>query len=424
MKKLISILMLLTLIVSAAFAEEIKPEDFAFGDFILRQFNSKNGETVLHVVNLTNEGKKKETLILPPYIYGKKVTGIVGTPWDAKCKSIVLPETVTYVGSFCKNPNLESINLENINRLWTGFFQDCVNLKSIGPSNKVPSKVGGSVFAGTALEYVIIDTETMGGRPVDDETAYLTGEFANCKNLRTVYFTDRLKEIGASNFAGCTSLDYVCFSKALEILSWRTFRDCVNLRTAVFYGEPAILNNGYLWGSIRPEDSLTPVFENCPKLTIIGKKPTHPYRNKNNYNTYFNYEEYANAFGISFIPAIINHGEPSTVVAQAQQTATVTINGTDIPSYTVNGSVYVGESALRSIGFTTVWDGEARTTTVTAPENVDWSAKLNTNPDPYTINVVSSDIAFWYNGFRIPALNVGNGESIIDVNALAEKVLY
>ena len=153
------------------------------------------------------------------------------------------------------------------------------------------------------------------------------------------------------------------------------------------------------------------VFKDNPKLTVfcVDGTPAVEYLKKHN---------------IPYIPSIIPRGGQSTVVAKAYQTATVRVNGAAIPAYTLNGSVYVSENDLTPLGFKLSWDGEARTTTITKPENLQWSVKLGTNPEPNIVDVVSSDIKFMLDGFPIPALNIGNGESIIDVNALAEAVLY
>ena len=120
----------------------------------------------------------------------------------------------------------------------------------------------------------------------------------------------------------------------------------------------------------------------------------------------------------------LRYGRLAVQRLQAAQTAKVTINGVAIKAYTVNDSVYIGESALKSLGFGMSWDKVARITTVTKPENVEWSVELNTNSHPYYLDIVSTDIKFMMNGFSIPALYIGNGESIIDVNAVAEAVLY
>ena len=194
-----------------------------------------------------------------------------------------------------------------------------------------------------------------------------------------------------------TGPDYLCFPENIGPLG-TTFTNSTSLRTAVFPGKDVDIT----------EKS---IFMGCPKLTILGKAGT-------------TVEDYAKGADIPFIGSVINYGEPSTVVAQAEQTARVYINSVGVPAFTVNGSVYVGESALKSFGFGMDWDGEKRITTVTKPENVKWLVGLCANSDPYTIDVYSSDVKFMLNGFPIPALNVGGGESIIDVNALAEAVLY
>lgn len=243
-------------------------------------------------------------------------------------------------------------------------------------------------------------------------------------------------------------VDYVCSGSNVDYICAKAYSNCKNLRTVMICSPNTLLSchsdsfsfnckcktdmeaaydNLTVAVNETKEEVIDRKYRNCvfvdsPKLTIIGYGGTQA-------------EEYAKDHGIPFIPAFIRNGEPSTIVAEAVQNATVTINGEQIPAYTVNGSVYVGESALKCMGVGMSWKSEWRyvdiepyieTGVVDRPiKSFKWSVELNTNPEPYSIAVYSSDVEFWYKGnMRIPALNVGNGESIIDVNALAEAVLY
>ena len=445
MKKIISVILTLCLVIAGVASAENTNEDVVQGDFIFRygefllnySFSTSRGEGMI-VVGLTEEGKEKEVLEIPSEVNGIKVVKVNGEPFvDSKCKKIILPEGIRQVGPFSLNDNLESINLENTYSLknadlgsaygklfgfaYAGCFTGCSNLKYIGPKNQLPKKYwDAGVFSESGLEYVTINSDCFGTCDGTAEAVNKVHIFYGCKQLRTANFTDSVHRIGGPNFKD-SALDYVTFGTGLTWVSHGIFSDCANLRTAVFYGPPVTLSNKKEIG--MPEDKQYPVFEGCERLTIIGRKPTAP-KNSEDTPYSYNYEEYAEAFGIKFIPAIINDGEPSTVVAQADQTATVWLNGYEIPAYTVNGSVYVGESALKSFGFGMDWDGDTRTTTITKPENVQWSVELNTNPEPYSLDVYSSDVKFMMNGFPIPYLCVGYGESIVDVNAIAEAVLY
>ncbi len=264
-------------------------------------------------------------------------------------------------------------------------------------------------------------SEQVGGFPDQIGVGCVTFKLPNLEHISL----ERVSLIGETAFKGLKRMDYVCFGRGNDpifgssdtgvYIGKEAFSGCENLRTAMFTDSVKEISES--------------VFENCPKLTVIGKAGTLA-------------EEYANKNHIPFIPAVNKNGDPSTIVAMAEQTATVTINGVDIPAYTVNGSVYVGESVLKCLGVAVDWFGDQRITRVIVPQSMDWKVTLNTNTNPYSIAVYSTDVEFWkynegdpqwtnesskiywdrYN--KIPALNVGNGESIIDVNALAEKVLY
>ncbi len=434
MKKLISILTILCLLPLCVSAKTFLEDTPVYEDFYYKIVqDEKTGSEYASIINITEEGSKKEIIEIPDSIEGRPVKGIQRIGWATylefnkyevrSTKKVILPDTVRRLSTdaFFSGGKLESINLDNIEWFEHSSLRNCVNLKNIGFRNRITAAtIEASAFENCGLETVFIDNESMRTYKNSGKEGQITrclSAFKDCAELKFAYFGEQFREMGKTHFRGCKKLDNICFGPNMSYVQYKAFADCDNLRTAMFFADNIRFEN--LWAyeefgehmkyfnTISPEGC---VFENCPKLTIIGKKGT--------------VEAYAKENNIPFIPAIINHGEQSTVVTQAQQTATVTINGVNIPAYTVNGSVYVGESALRSLGFNTAWDGEARTTAVTAPENVEWSVQLDTNPNPYPINVVSSDVSFWHKGFRIPALNVGNGESIIDVNALAERVLY
>lgn len=385
-----------------------------------------NDGSTYKVIGTTEDlSDENGTIVIPSKIDGKTVAGFGGLKSGSASylKHIVLPETVVSVSGGGRY--IESINLDPNRHMDIGmsaFTSENLKTFTADGKNRVSPlwEIATNAFSGSGIETVILDRSLSSWYERDNLGWHFkeTDVFNNCKNLRTVYMTDNVRSIfdqyslsskGGGNFANCIGLDYLCFPESIGSLG-TTFTNCTSLRTAVFPAKDVNLTHLLLENSTT-NDRERSTFRNCPNLTIFGKAGT-------------TVEDYAKEANIPFIGSVINHGEPSTAVAQAAQTATVYINGYPIPAYTLNGSVYVGESNLKSFGFGMDWDNDTRTTTVTKPENVQWTVELNTNPEPYSINVVSSDIKFIMNGFPIPALNVGNGESLVDVNALAEAVLY
>ena len=407
------------------------------------EVDEATGEEYAVITGFSEEDSQFRTAVIPDKINGIEVRKLAHGAFskNENLINVVLPESVNIIGSGCfyKDLNLKSINLENVTEIGRGAFEYCAGLADIGNNNTLsfkniadspdtgngnsPSetKIYSAAFRGSGLERVHIDADTMYYKDTVISRDVSISVFMECSNLKFVRFSDRVRAVGINDFNGCKKLDHLCFGPNMKMLQYHAFAGCESLRTAVFYADDVEFEDvedadtsSYTDMSqyyYRSFEEGRPVFDGCPRLTVIGRAGT-------------NCESYMKKNGVNFIPAIIDNGEPSTVVAHAAQTATVYINGTAVPAYTVNDSVYVGESALRSLGFDMNWDGETRTTTVTKPENVQWSVKLGTNPEPNIVDVVSSDIKFMLDGFPIPALNIGNGESIIDVNAIAEAVLY
>lgn len=348
------------------------------------------------VTGLTGAAAEAEELFIPARSGGRAVEIIYRIKSD-KVRSVVLPDTVKtiYEGAFKDCPNLESINLTGVTSIYSRAFEGCSALKDIGNGNRLlrGCYVGDRAFAGTGLSTLILD-RSLGPESGGSEA------FEGCESLSRLSVTSGVSVLDGRAFAGNTSLEYVCLPQSMDRLSGGAFSGCTGLRTVVFPIKNVVI-----------EDGDTPIFADCPKVTIVGMAGTTA-------------ETYARTHGIPFIPSVIPVTSVSTIVASASCTATVAINGTDIPAYTINGSVYVGENALKCFGVTCDWNRPTRSTLITIPEGMTFSVSLNTNSEPYGIGIFSSDTVFYHDGFRIPAFNVGNGESIIDVNALAGEKLY
>ncbi len=153
--------------------------------------------------------------------------------------------------------------------------------------------------------------------------------------------------------------------------------------------------------------------------------------------------------GSFYIPSIINRGGESTEVGKVAADREAEINGVRIPAWRVlapawkktmltdtreivdvwdgyepREPLYVSERDLMRCGYAFSWDAEARTTTITAPEEPSLAVLNSVVGEPKTAGIWSSDIKFVLNGFEIPSLNIGGGESLLDLNAVAERTVY
>ncbi len=466
MKK--ALLIVLALILSIPASADLRPREYhEAGDFVYYYKDGyeegENGEYItipderVVISGLTEAGQEKEEIVIPAEIDGKRVYHV--EPYNFlsdNLKRLILPDNNLILGVFGRNvpvgwfklPNLEYINLDTHVSVESGALARCPKLHTVSSDGKniINAGLGSGALSNTAIEEVTYND------------LISSDIFENCKNLRTVHFNTSLEallevakryhnikddetlnyiardyfnqELPKELFKDCTALDYICLDNNVFGAHGRTFHGCKNLRTLVipvpdfeFRCGAYVVDNRYsshyeeycAIDGVAPDNERTKnpycVFKDNYKLTVFCVDGTPA-------------AEYLKKHGIHYIPSIIPRGGQSTVVAHALQNAAVYINGAAIPAYTLNGSVYVSESSLKPLGFNMDWDGEARTTTITKPENVQWSVKLGANLEPDTVDIVSSDIKFMLDGFPIPALNIGNGESIIDVNALAEAVLY
>lgn len=145
-------------------------------------------------VTLTQYDVLGDTIEIPAYIYGKKVTKL------SKClatwrreenskyyhKKIIVPDTVTEIdeGTFAGQTELEEIKLSS------------------------------------SLETIVDD-------------GYDVGAFYNCKSLKKLDLPDSLKYIGKNAFENCAALESVEIGDNIEYLGDNAFNGCKSLKKAV-----------------------------------------------------------------------------------------------------------------------------------------------------------------------------------------------
>lgn len=343
----------------------------------------------------------EEELVIPEEINGRSVE-IIYSLESANAKRIVLPASVRVV---CKNafsgcPSLENVSLDNVKLIYGGAFDGCAALKSISSEqgNTLPKGciIGNEAFKGCGLEGIFIKED------ISLYQGYGEGAFRDCVNLKNISIGENVTDLGNGIFEGCSSIEYINIPRNIDRLHDGAFKNCTDLRTVIFPAKNV---------EIYSREGHSGIFEGCEKLTIFGMAGSTA-------------EKYAAEHQIPFIPSVITEREQSSIIGYTECTEMVSVNGMKIPSYNINGSIYIGEKVLECLGFEFKWNKAERKTEVFAPENVSWEVEPSGNLNPYGICFFSTDVSFVYQGRVIPAINVGNGESIIDINALAGKKLY
>ena len=199
MKKLTSLILVLTMLVTTLFCFNItsvlgaaNPTSGTCGDNVKWNLNTSTG-----VLTLSGTGATKD--------YGE--TALKGlAPWNKSrdlIKKIVVEEGVTSLGAliFNKCTVAESVSLPSTLTKMSdtivakyGSFRECTALKSITMPANLES-IG---------QYCFLD----------------------CTSLTTVILNDKLTSIGTFAFNGCTSLKSIKFPNSLTSIGLSAFEDC------------------------------------------------------------------------------------------------------------------------------------------------------------------------------------------------------
>lgn len=164
--------------------------------------------------------------------------------------SVSLPESLSLIENWafqsCKS--LKSINLNNVTSINVYAFYGCRNLEKIEFNNNKEVSIGAGAFYNCGPEEIYISENVnmieggSGGQGVfshcDDlkkvtvNSKYLPSRaFANCENLSTVMFGDKVETIGKYAFSG-TGLSNLVIPENVSTLGESVFSNCINLITA------------------------------------------------------------------------------------------------------------------------------------------------------------------------------------------------
>ena len=172
-------------------------------------------------------------------------------------EKIVLPKNVEKIvvchGAFLNCENLKSFDFSNVISIYDKAFENCKNLTKVNFSDEL-EVIGCHAFAGTGIKTVTIpsktelDCELSADGDHDDEFPYedRSGQFRDCKNLKTVVFEDKEKSklyIPYYTFTNCTSLKKVYLPEDIKItIGMRAFKNCTSLTKV--YGSENIVEIG------------------------------------------------------------------------------------------------------------------------------------------------------------------------------------
>ena len=272
-------------------------------------------------IAVTGYKGSSSTCNIPSQIYGQKVTAINGHKGFGNAVDVVIPNTVTQIGNmaFQNSKKLESVVIPNsVRSIGTYAFTGCEKLTSITLPKELDKNKGyGSYIfedcksldnvtipvGWTIIPEKIFNKCTSLKRVSISNTVNTIsyGAFAGCNSLKSINIPGSVKNVQQSAFADCSSLEIINFSNGLEKIELWGFKNCSSLKELSFpkslktIDQSAFENCTSLTKAVFPsaETSIAYAawyrhsFENCPNLTIYGKKNSGVNKYANNYNFKF-----------------------------------------------------------------------------------------------------------------------------------------
>ena len=185
---------------------------------------------------------------------------------DLNVKNLVLPETLTEIGSAAfMDALIDTINLDKVKAIGDSAFCKA----ELGTISWPLEDIGQSVFRESTLKHISFNPNL---KTIGDYA------FCDCKQLADVQLPDSLTDIGNSTFSGCTSLTDIVFPNSLIEISNNAFSGCTSLVNVTFpnslstIGDAAFYECASLKDVVFP-NSLTNIgssaFYKCTSLTDI-----------------------------------------------------------------------------------------------------------------------------------------------------------
>lgn len=226
--------------------ENVEFEKATFGDSLLNTTKKIGGFAFFGCTNLTQ-------IELPArleQIYS-------GVFQNTGLKSIVIPDTVTYLASsaFAGCSSLESVQLStSLEILYDNTFEGCVKLDNVVVPEGV-TDIRTEVFLNcTGLHDISLPEGLL---------RIGNNAFKGCTELRSIDLPESTFSLGSSAFYGCTALRSITLHEGVATLGAGAFAGCTNLETVYF-------------NAINCEDGSKsdPVFGNCTSFTtlILGEE--------------------------------------------------------------------------------------------------------------------------------------------------------
>ena len=203
-----------------------------------------------------------ETLIVPEGVVKLGEDFLPGNSDKAKIKAIVLPSTLTEIGSgaFWRCSSLKNVVLpESVTTIGSRAFGYCTSLESITIPDSVIT-MGGSVFSNcTSLKSIFLPDsmeiipsdsfskcESLTKITIPDSVRNIEGvAFSNCTGLQELTLPEGVQEVADNAFSGCTSLTRVSIESEQVSLGANAFQGCTSLKSVNSAGKLSLGDSAF-----------------------------------------------------------------------------------------------------------------------------------------------------------------------------------
>ena len=253
-----------------------------------------------------NEYKGKEENITIPGRIGKKaVTSIADQAFSSvkdrisderenvlkNLKSVTIPDTVKYIGSFAFECCLSLINVfigKGVKRIGTKIFCSCYNLTEINVdmNNKKYTSIDGVLYNKDKTKLLVYPPMKKEENFVIPDSVTSIGEYAfeGCEDITNITLSKNVTSIEDGAFKCCEKLTDITLPNGITRIGEYTFCGCKSLTSIIIPNSVTSIEGNAFSGCEKLEKILIPpsvkrievcVFQGCKRITIFTTKDSY-----------------------------------------------------------------------------------------------------------------------------------------------------